>query len=53
MIVNMCAFEGLAAYYNLYHNGGLEQANEEGRQEHEARKLFTIMSQQIKVDTIF
>ena len=32
MIVNMCAFEGLAAYYNLYHNGGLEQAIEEGSQ---------------------
>ena len=39
MIVNMCAFEGLAAYYNLYHNGGLEQANDEGRQELEARRF--------------
>ena len=37
MIVNKCAFEGLAASYNLFHYGRLNQ--DESRKEVEARRF--------------
>ena len=37
MIVNKCAFEGLAASYNLFHYGG--QSQDESRKELEARRF--------------